>query len=101
MPSNRICPAVASARRSTRRAVVDLPEPNSPTRARVRPWWRVRLTSSTARRVRGPSPVRGSLNSLTRLRTSTSGAVRAPGMETGGRGRAVVRLGALASRRRV
>ena len=36
-PSNRTAPAVGSIRRSSRRPVVDLPQPDSPTRPSVSP----------------------------------------------------------------
>ena len=37
VPSKRIVPAVGSISRSTKRAVVDLPQPDSPTSASVSP----------------------------------------------------------------
>ena len=48
-PSKRTAPAVGSIRRSTRRPVVDLPQPDSPTSASVSPRAISKLTSSTAR----------------------------------------------------
>ena len=44
----RIVPSLGSIRRITQRAVVDLPQPDSPTRPRVSPSCRVKLTPSTA-----------------------------------------------------
>ena len=48
-PLKRTEPAVGSIRRSTRRPVVDLPQPDSPTSASVSPRAISKLTSSTAR----------------------------------------------------
>src|SRR5262245_20598501 len=47
-PSNRSVPAVGSSSRTIRRAVVDLPQPDSPTMPSVSPRLTVRLTPSTA-----------------------------------------------------
>src|SRR5262245_13894299 len=47
-PSNRMRPLVGSAIRSTASPVVDLPQPLSPTRPRVSPRLRAKLTPSTA-----------------------------------------------------
>ncbi len=49
VPSKRTVPAVGSISRSTRRAVVDLPQPDSPTSARVSPRSSVKEMPSTAR----------------------------------------------------
>ncbi|GAV33936.1 hypothetical protein ROTAS13_01595 [Roseomonas sp. TAS13] len=48
-PSKRIVPALGSISRITSRAVVDLPQPDSPTSARVSPRFRRNPTPSTAR----------------------------------------------------
>ena len=42
-------PLVTGIRRSSIRASVDLPDPDSPTTASTFPEWKSRLTSSTAR----------------------------------------------------
>ena len=47
-PSNQTSPEVGSIRRSTQRPVVDLPQPDSPTRPRVSPAATSKLTPSTA-----------------------------------------------------
>src|SRR4051812_22519334 len=47
-PSNRIEPSVGSISRSSSRAVVDLPQPDSPTRPSVSPRMTSKLTPSTA-----------------------------------------------------
>src|SRR5262249_46795311 len=47
-PSNRIVPAVGSSNLTISRAVVDLPQPDSPTMPSVSPRLTVRLTPSTA-----------------------------------------------------
>ena len=48
-PSNMICPAVGSISRTIMRAVVVLPQPDSPTMPRVSPAATEKLTSSTLR----------------------------------------------------
>src|SRR5690606_4016864 len=47
-PSNQAAPAVGSSSRTSRRASVDLPQPDSPTMPSVSPRARVKLTPSTA-----------------------------------------------------
>ncbi len=47
-PSKRTEPEVASRRRSTKRPVVDLPHPDSPTSPSVWPRWRSNETPHTA-----------------------------------------------------
>jgi hypothetical protein len=49
LPSKRTLPALGSISRSTSRAVVDLPQPLSPTSASVSPRFTVKETPSTAR----------------------------------------------------
>ena len=49
MPSNMIRPAVGATRRMIARPVVDLPQPDSPTRPSVSPRFMVNETPSTAR----------------------------------------------------
>jgi hypothetical protein len=48
-PSNTIEPPVESSRRMTQRAIVDLPQPDSPTTPSVSPFLIVKETPSTAR----------------------------------------------------
>ncbi len=57
-PSAVIEPELGFSRRAIIRATVDLPEPDSPTRATVRPGTRVKETRSAARRVERRSPDR-------------------------------------------
>ena len=47
-PSKMIVPPVGSSRRATQRAIVDLPQPDSPTTPSVSPAFSVKLTPSTA-----------------------------------------------------
>ena len=49
MPSSRIRPAVGVTSRTRLRAIVDLPEPDSPTTASEPPRGTLKETSSTAR----------------------------------------------------
>ena len=58
VPSNTICPPLASCRNSTTSAVVVLPQPLSPTSARVSPRWSSKVTPSTARMDPLPRPPR-------------------------------------------
>ena len=55
-PSRVTCPVVGSVRASAIHAVVDLPEPDSPTIPRVSPSCRVKETSSTTARERPSGP---------------------------------------------
>ena len=48
-PSNQTSPALGSISRRMHRPVVDLPQPDSPTRPRVSPAAMLKLTPSTAR----------------------------------------------------
>src|SRR5664279_1298047 len=48
-PWNKICPSVGWSRRMSSRAVVDLPQPDSPTSPRVSPLYSFRSMPSTAR----------------------------------------------------
>ena len=48
IPSNVTVPDVGSSSRATRRAVVDLPHPDSPTSPSVSPWAIANEMSSTA-----------------------------------------------------
>ena len=89
-PSTSTEPEVGSVSRSASRAVVDLPEPDSPTSARVRPRGRTNDTSSTARSVPPPAD-RGSANSLVRWRTSSAGT--AVGGHGGGDGAGAAQAG--------
>ena len=68
-------PLVVSMSRAMSRAVVDLPEPDSPTSARVSRVWTSSETSSTARRraARPSRPPPCTLNSLTRFLARSSG----------------------------
>ena len=77
-PSNRTVPAVGSISRSTRRLTVDLPQPDSPTSARVSPGATEKLTPSTACTVaRGrPRSERRTTKWRTRFSTSSSALIR-------------------------
>ena len=68
-PSNTTCPEVGSSSRSSIRAVVVLPHPDSPTMPTASPGATARLTPRTARTVRRPAR-----NVLTRSRAATIGA---------------------------
>ena len=48
-PATRMVPEVGSIRRTSMRPVVDLPQPDSPTRPSVWPRWIAKSTPSTAR----------------------------------------------------
>ncbi|MNT94179.1 hypothetical protein D3C72_2358140 [compost metagenome] len=48
-PEYSALPDVGVLRRSNMRAMLDFPDPDSPTIPTVSPRWRVKLTSSTAR----------------------------------------------------
>ena len=62
-PSNMIVPSVLSISRITMVEVVDLPQPDSPTRPTLSPRWTVKLMPSTARNISGSGagPRRSSL----------------------------------------
>ena len=79
-PAKRIEPAVGSWMRTTSRAKVDLPQPDSPTTPTVSPAATSRSTPSTARTtLLAPNrPSRGSGKCLTRPRTDKSGSAAAP-----------------------
>ena len=73
MPSKRIVPEVGSISRSTSRAVVDLPQPDSPTSASVSPRFSVNEMPSTARTTPTVLPSTRPLRTLKCLaRSSTS-----------------------------
>ena len=85
-PSNMITPSLLSMRRMIMVDVVDLPQPDSPTRPTLSPRATVKLMPSTARKVSGsgagfgakisasPSPSRLRGYSLTSFSTNSSGA---------------------------
>ena len=76
-PSKRIEPEVGSIRRSSRRAVVDLPQPDSPTRPSVSPFMTSKempSTACTAPTLRWMMMPLVSGKCLTRSRTSISGS---------------------------
>ena len=89
-PSNMITPSLLSMSRITMVEVVDLPQPDSPTKPTLSPRATVKLMPSTARNVSGsgagrrvkifptapPSRLRG--YSLTSFSTTSSGAVPMP-----------------------
>src|SRR5580692_6131983 len=81
-------PLVGESRRPTQRAIVDLPEPDSPTTASVSPGATVKLIRSTA--LNGSADERQaprrSANSLTRSVTTTS-SLTPPASMVLGRGR--------------
>jgi len=94
-PSNMITPSLLSMSRITMVEVVDLPQPDSPTKPTLSPRATAKLMPSTARNVSGsgagrrakifpkgpPSRLRG--YSLTSFSTMSSGAVPVPWLETG------------------
>ena len=90
-PSMMTSPRVGGSRPTTMRATVDLPEPDSPTRAKVSPLPMAKDTPSTAlalrRRLRAPGSSQGCETSKTRrevFATSTqrSARVTADGLPT-------------------
>ena len=102
-PSTRTRPLVGWASRSSIRATVVLPDPDSPTSPRVSPRATLRLTSSTARNAVLPPAASGTWKSLTRCSAwrTTSPAVRGPSQArtpVAGRRAAAARLGAASMR---
>src|ERR1700716_2654273 len=98
LPSYVIVPADGVSSPRTIRAVVVLPDPDSPTSASVRPRVSVNDTPSTARTEGGPEPLRGKAKDF--VSPSADRRTSDPASRLGRSG-APDRLGAAASRRRV
>ena len=82
-PPRRTSPAVGSVSLATIRAVVDLPDPDSPTSEKVVPLGMVNETSSTARNVALAPAARGRPNSLTRFFTAITGGAAGGSLRIG------------------
>src|SRR5438477_7205676 len=76
-PSKMMLPAVTGSSAVTRRASVDLPQPDSPTRPSVSPRLISRSTPSTARTARPPKPPIGKYLNAPLIRTSTGSVLAA------------------------